>query len=45
MFNPSQLPPNRMKALYLARRQISELVYDAVQLEGIHYTLPEINDF
>lgn len=26
----------------LAKRQLSELVYDAVQLEGIHFTLPEI---
>lgn len=26
----------------LAKRQLSELVYDAVQLEGINFTLPEI---
>lgn len=26
----------------LAKRQLSELVYDAVQLEGINYTLPEV---
>ena len=26
----------------LAKRQLTELVYDAVNLEGIHFTLPEI---
>ena len=26
----------------LAKRQLSELVYDAVNLEGIPFTLPEI---
>lgn len=30
------------KALMLAKRQLSELVCDAVNLEGIHFTLPEI---
>jgi Fic family protein len=34
--------PNKKKALFLAKRQLPELVYDAVNLEGIHYTLPEI---
>jgi Fic family protein len=34
--------PNKTKALYLAKRELSVLVYDAVNLEGIHYTLPEI---
>ncbi|MDF3054841.1 MAG: cell filamentation protein Fic [Gammaproteobacteria bacterium] len=36
------MTPNKEKALFLAKRQLSELVYDAVNLEGIHYTLPEI---
>ena len=36
------LKPNKEKALFLAKRQLSELVYDAVNLEGIHYTLPEV---
>ena len=26
----------------LAKRQLAELVWDAVNLEGIHFTLPEI---
>ena len=34
--------PNQRKAVFLAKRQLSELVCDAVNLEGIHYTLPEI---
>ncbi len=34
--------PNRPKALMLAQRQLSELVYDAVNLEGINITLPEV---
>lgn len=34
--------PNRTKALYLAKRELAVLVYDAVNLEGIHYTLPEV---
>ena len=33
---------NKDKALMLARRQISELVCDAVNLEGINFTLSEI---
>ncbi len=36
------ITPNKEKALMLARRQIAELVHDAVNLEGIHFTLPEI---
>lgn len=36
------MTPNKEKALFLAKRQLPELVYDAVNLEGIHYTLPEI---
>jgi Fic family protein len=34
--------PNQAKALMLAKRQLSELVYDAVNLEGINFTLPEV---
>ncbi len=34
--------PNRPKALMLAQRQLSELVHDAVNLEGINITLPEV---
>jgi len=36
------MKPNKGKALMLARRQLSELVWDAVRLEGIPFTLPEI---
>ncbi len=37
-----QIKPNKDKALMLARRQLPELVCDAVNLEGINFTLPEI---
>lgn len=37
-----KLIPNKAKALALAKREISVLVYDAVRLEGINFTLPEI---
>jgi Fic family protein len=37
-----QIPPNPVKALMLAKRQLSEFVYDAVNLEGINMTLPEV---
>jgi len=36
------MPPNQAKSLMLAKRQLSELVYDAVNLEGINFTLPEV---
>lgn len=36
------MKPNKAKALMVAKRQLAELVYDAVNLEGIHFTLPEI---
>lgn len=39
---PPQIKPNQPKALMLARRELSVLVHDAVLLEGIHFTLPEI---
>lgn len=34
--------PNREKAIFLAKKQLPEFVCDAVNLEGIHYTLPEV---
>jgi hypothetical protein len=34
--------PNTRLALMLAKREVSVLVHDAVALEGIHFTLPEI---
>ncbi|MBV1916154.1 MAG: Fic family protein [Pseudomonadales bacterium] len=37
-----QMIPNVDKALMLAKRDLSLLAYDAVQLEGINFTLPEI---
>jgi len=36
------MKPNTAKAIMLARRQLSEFVCDAVNLEGINFTLPEI---
>ncbi|MEM1244055.1 MAG: Fic family protein [Pseudomonadota bacterium] len=36
------IKPNKEKAIFLAKRQLSELVCDAVNLEGINYTLPEV---
>jgi Fic family protein len=38
----STIKPNRAKAVMLTRRELSLFVYDAVQLEGINFTLPEI---
>jgi Fic family protein len=40
--NHWHLTPNKPLALLFAKRQLSELVCDAVNLEGIHYTLPEV---
>lgn len=37
-----QISPNPAKALMLAKRQLSEFVCDAVNLEGINMTLPEV---
>jgi hypothetical protein len=37
-----KMPPNRGKAIMLGQRQLSEFVCDAVNLEGINFTLPEI---
>jgi len=39
----STIKPNREKALMLAKREVGVLVHDSVLLEGIHFTLPEIN--
>lgn len=36
------MKPNKAKAIMLAKRQLAEFVCDAVNLEGIHFTLPEI---
>ena len=36
------MKPNPDKALMIAKRQLAELVYDAVNLEGLHFSLPEI---
>ena len=36
------MKPDQAKALMLAKRQLAELVFDAVNLEGINFTLPEI---
>ncbi len=40
--NHWNMKPNKGKAIMLVRRQLSELVCDAVNLEGINFTLPEI---
>jgi Fic family protein len=36
------MKPNMPKVLMLAKRQLSEFVWDAVTLEGLNFTLPEI---
>ncbi|SDB61993.1 Fic/DOC family protein [Desulfonatronum thiosulfatophilum] len=36
------MKPNKTKAVMLAKRQLAEFVCDAVNLEGINLTLPEI---
>lgn len=36
------MSPNRDKALMLAQKAVSDFVYDAVQLEGINFTLSEV---
>jgi len=40
--NVEAIKPNKKKAIFLAKKQLPEFVYDAVNLEGIHYTLPEV---
>lgn len=42
MINPYGMKCNQAKALMLVQRAISIFVYDAVNLEGIAFTLPEI---
>jgi len=42
MQNLETINPNKEKAIFLAKKQLPELVCDAVNLEGIHYTLPEV---
>lgn len=42
MNNISNIKPDKTKAIFLAKRQLPELVCDAVNLEGINYTLPEV---
>ena len=37
-----KIKPNKAKAIMLAKRLLAEFVYDAVNLEGINFTLPEI---
>ena len=36
------MPPNQAKALMLAQKAVSVFVYDAVRLEGLNFTLPEV---
>ena len=38
----ASIKPDQAKALMLAQREVAVFVYDAVQLEGINFTLPEI---
>lgn len=42
MQNLDDIKSNKEKAIFLARKQLPELVCDAVNLEGINYTLPEV---
>ncbi len=36
------MKPHKPKAVMLAKRQLAEFVCDAVNLEGLNFTLPEI---
>lgn len=38
----STIKSDKEKAIFLAKRQLPELVCDAVNLEGINYTVPEV---
>jgi hypothetical protein len=40
--NHHAIKPNINKALFFARKQLAEFIYDAVNLEGINYTMPEV---
>lgn len=42
IMNLITLNPNREKALFFAKKQLLELVFDAVNLEGVRFTLPEV---
>ena len=42
MQNLDSIKPNKEKAIFLAKKQLPELVTDAVNLEGINFTLPEV---
>ncbi len=42
MQNLETIKPSKEKAIFLAKKQLPELVCDAVNLEGINYTLPEV---
>ncbi len=42
MNNLKMLQPNLPKALFLAKKQLPELICDAVNLEGVNFTLPEV---
>lgn len=39
----NDIKPNKPKALMLAKREIGVLVHDSILLEGINFTLPEVN--
>ncbi|MFT6914038.1 MAG: Fic family protein [Motiliproteus sp.] len=36
------MPANKKMALFIAKKQLVSLVYDAVKLEGINFTIPEV---
>jgi hypothetical protein len=38
----TQIKPNKQRAIFLATRQLPEFICDAVNLEGINITLPEV---
>ncbi len=40
--NHWNMPPNKKMALFIAKKQLVSLVYDAVNLEGINFTIPEV---
>lgn len=42
MFSIHDIKPDIKKAIFLAKKALPELVCDAVNLEGINYTLPEV---
>ena len=40
--NHWNMPANKIMALFIAKKQLVNLVYDAVNLEGINFTIPEV---